>query len=180
MTFIDVEVDGPDPGDKPDDARPPRRRRGVLVGALAVGVTLLAVAVALGVRAAHAEPDLDAAGAAVSQVANRIGATAGADGFTTSGVTAGPDRAMSGTTGTAPAAGTLDLTVVCLSIDGRDAHLDVQVEGETVATAVVACADASDPDAGPAVTVVPTLEAPGRWAFDLAGETRAAVALVVS
>ncbi|HEY0215914.1 MAG TPA: hypothetical protein VGC57_05945 [Cellulomonas sp.] len=188
MTFIDVEVGSPGPqdgsgdvphDDGPDGARRPRRRA-VLVGVLVVGATAVALAVALGVRAAHVEPDLDAAEAAVVEVANGIGAAGGSDAMIASSVTAGPDRSVSGSSGTVPAAGTLDFTVVCTSIDGRDAHLVVQVAGVAAATVVVACADASDPGTAPAVTVVPTLEAPGRWAFELTGETRAAVALVIS
>jgi opacity protein-like surface antigen len=160
-------------------ATTPRRR--TVLALVALGVPVLAVLGALGLRAAAGPGTaVDALAPEVAEVAAGIAGSGAGDGFTASGATAGPDRPLSGGSSEAPAgAGTFDVTVVCTSVDGTGARLTVQVEGERVVDSEVACGDVSAADPAPAVTNAPDVPLTGAWSFEVAGGSEAAVAVVV-
>jgi hypothetical protein len=179
-SFDVVETDGGD--GRPDDGTArPRRRRHALVGALLIGVPVLAVVLPLAVRATGgSEADVVAAEPAVSEAAGRVAQASPGSTTTFGGGTLAAGRPMSGSSEVAPASGAMDLTVVCASLDGRPARVTVRLDGETVAERSAACADASSAVVEPATTVIPTLEVAGAWSFEVVPESTSAVAVVMS
>ncbi|VTR76121.1 hypothetical protein [Cellulomonas hominis] len=174
-TFDIVDTE---PRDGPD-RRPRRRRRGRLA-ALAVGVPVLVVLVGLGVRAAGGtDADVDAAEPAVSSAARDLAGSGPEGGTYFGGGVLEAAGAMSGSSGTVPASGVLDLTVVCVSLGGRPAQVVVRVDDETVEEGTAACADASGAAVEPAVTVLPTVQAASAWSFEVVAGSRSAIAVVM-
>lgn len=152
-------------------------RRWLPVAVLAVPV--VAVAAVLAVQAAGGGAfDADAAGERVSAVANGI--MDAEEGFVYGASSVGgPETAVGGYVSSLPLRA-YDVTVVCASERGRGAHLTVTSRGETLGEAEVACSDGADPDAEPLVTVLPLDELSGGVSLDVAPETTAAVAVVLS
>jgi hypothetical protein len=156
----------------------PRRTAIALV---ALGVPLVGVLAALGLRAAGGPgPATEAWQSQVAAVTEGMRQSGGGEGYAATGATAGPDRPMSGgSTDGGGLEGPHDVTVVCTSVDGVPARLTVDVAGETVVDQEVECGDGSGPDAVPAITNVSDVMLSGRWSFVVAGGTEAAVGVVV-
>jgi hypothetical protein len=142
-------------------------------------VPVVAVAAVLGAQSAGGGGfDAEAAQARVSEVANGI--MAAEEGFVYGSSSVGaPGAGVGGHTSSLPLRA-YDVTVVCASDGGRGAHLTVTSGGATVGEAEVACSDGGDPDADPRVTVLPLEELSGGWSYEVAPETPAAVAVVLS
>jgi len=187
MTPDDHAADGPATGAPvPEDNTPaledsapggaaPRRWPALV----ALGVPVVAVVAVLGARAAGGgELNLDATQARVSAAAAEVGAASGFE-VRFDGASAGPDRPVTGSSGE-PRPGTHALTVVCASQRGAPAHLTVDVQGTEVARAEVACSDGADPDAPPEVTVVGVADLGAGWVVEVAGETPAALSVLLS
>lgn len=175
LAVVDTEpVD--DAPREPGTARRPGRRWLPLA---VLAVPVVAVAAVLAVQAAGGSAfDADAAGERVSAVANGI--MDAEEGFVYgSSSVGGPETGVGGFISGLPSRA-YDVTVVCASERGRGAHLTVASGGETVGEVDVACSDGADPDAEPLVTVLPLDEAGGGLSFDVAPETPAAVAVVLS
>jgi hypothetical protein len=108
-----------------------RRRTALALAAL--GVPLVGVLAALGLRAAGGpEPATEAWRSQVAAVTEGMRQSGGGEGYAATGATAGPDRPMSGGSTDGGMEGPHDVTVVCTSVDGVPARLTVDVAGETV------------------------------------------------
>jgi hypothetical protein len=154
--------------------------RRTVIALVALGVPLVGVLAALGLRAAGGpEPATEAWQSQVAAVTEGMRQSGGGEGYAATGATAGPDRPMSGGSTDGGLEGPHDVTVVCTSVDGVPARLTVDVAGETVVDQEVECGDGSGPDAVPAITNVPDVMLSGSWSFAVAGGTEAAVGVAV-
>jgi hypothetical protein len=154
--------------------------RRTVIALVALGVPLVGVLAALGLRAAGGpEPATEAWQSQVAAVTEGMRQSGGGEGYAATGATAGPDRPMSGGSTDGGLEGPHDVTVVCTSVDGVPARLTVDVAGETVVDQEVECGDGSGPDAAPAITNVPDVMLSGPWSFAVAGGTEAAVGVAV-
>lgn len=156
-------------------------RRRTALALVALGVPLVGVLAALGVRAAGGpDPATEAWQSRVAEVTEGLRRSGGGEGYAATGATAGPDRPMSGgSTEGGGLEGLHDVTVVCTSVEGVPARLTVDVAGETVVDQEVECGEGSGPEAVPAITNVPDVMLSGPWSFAVAGGTETAVGVAV-
>lgn len=176
MAVEDVEITEPEPDPAPGRAGPRRRRRPAVVAGLVIGIPVLAVGALLGVRAlSGADVDLEATNLRVSEFAD--GLLDDDAGYLVTGV-GNAEQGTSGSFGSGPDAGVMDVTVVCASVHGKPAVLTVRSGGAVVGEAAAACSDAGDTGTEPAVTEVPGLRVGDGWSFDLVPETAAALAVI--